>query len=324
MFNIKLVLINSILIVYYLSIDAKPIDEQLGDSSFNGTNWVVLCAGSSGWFGAGYSIQANVYHAYQFIRSNGIPDDHIIVIHTDDIAYNSYNPTPGQIIHSPNGTDVYHGVPKDYTGDDVNGYTLLGVLRGDPSLTRRGKKVINSGPNDHIFVFYVSHGVGDIILLPEYIYGEELVTTLKDMHQNKRYAKLVFYLEACFSGSMFLNKLPTNINVYAVTAANSVEEGLECYYDEQRKIWLAGCFAYHWLHNSEHSDITKLSFDDQYKYIYHQTITQINITDGKVEQHPQQFGDLSIAKLPVSQFFGSKKSMATDNLNEQIVNDYNN
>lgn len=27
------------------------------------------------------------------------------------------NPTPGKVINRPNGTDVYEGVPKDYTGD---------------------------------------------------------------------------------------------------------------------------------------------------------------------------------------------------------------
>ena len=27
------------------------------------------------------------------------------------------NPTPGVVINRPNGTDVYKGVPKDYTGD---------------------------------------------------------------------------------------------------------------------------------------------------------------------------------------------------------------
>lgn len=29
----------------------------------------------------------------------------------------SSNPTPGILINRPNGTDVYKGVPKDYTGD---------------------------------------------------------------------------------------------------------------------------------------------------------------------------------------------------------------
>ena len=40
------------------------------------------------------------------------------------------------------------------------------------------------------------------------------------MHQDKKFKKLVFYLEACESGSMFKNLLPENIDVYATTASN--------------------------------------------------------------------------------------------------------
>jgi legumain len=53
------------------------------------------------------------------VRNHGIPDSNVIVFHFDDIAHNSANPTPGQVINKPGGKDVYHGVPKDYTGDEV-------------------------------------------------------------------------------------------------------------------------------------------------------------------------------------------------------------
>jgi len=35
------------------------------------------------------------------------------------LAHNSENPTPGIVINKPGGSDVYHGVPKDFTGDEV-------------------------------------------------------------------------------------------------------------------------------------------------------------------------------------------------------------
>ena len=50
------------------------------------------------------------YH-YSFLQ-HGIPDERIIVLMFDDIANNRRNPTPGQIINQPGGSDVYHGVPK--------------------------------------------------------------------------------------------------------------------------------------------------------------------------------------------------------------------
>lgn len=39
-------------------------------------------------------------------------DENIIVFMYDDIAYDEENPRPGVIINSPNGGDVYEGVPK--------------------------------------------------------------------------------------------------------------------------------------------------------------------------------------------------------------------
>ena len=39
-------------------------------------------------------------------------DENIIVFMYDDIANNTMNPRPGVIINSPNGSDVYAGVPK--------------------------------------------------------------------------------------------------------------------------------------------------------------------------------------------------------------------
>lgn len=80
----------------------------------NGKHWVMLVAGSKTW--ENYRHQADVCHAYQIVHQNGIPDEQIVVMMYDDIANNDHNPTPGEIINSPNGPNVYRGVPKDYTG----------------------------------------------------------------------------------------------------------------------------------------------------------------------------------------------------------------
>lgn len=39
------------------------------------------------------------------------------------------------------------------------------------------------------------------------------------MYKKKMYSELVFYVEACYSGSLF-SGLPTDINVFATTAAD--------------------------------------------------------------------------------------------------------
>lgn len=53
------------------------------------------------------------------VRNHGIPEKNIIVFHYDDLAENEQNPTKGIVINKPGGRDVYHGVPKDYIGEDV-------------------------------------------------------------------------------------------------------------------------------------------------------------------------------------------------------------
>ena len=43
------------------------------------------------------------------------------------------------------------------------------------------------------------------------------------------YDQLVFYMEACESGSMFEGLLGDNLNIYATTAANAMESSYAAY-----------------------------------------------------------------------------------------------
>uniref|UniRef100_A0A8B9HR67 Legumain n=1 Tax=Astyanax mexicanus TaxID=7994 RepID=A0A8B9HR67_ASTMX len=69
---------------------------------------------------------ANICHAYQIVHKNGIPDEQVVVMMYDDIAYNTENPYQGNIINEPNGPNVYPGVLKDYTGERTN---LIHLIR---------------------------------------------------------------------------------------------------------------------------------------------------------------------------------------------------
>ncbi|CAG2169210.1 unnamed protein product, partial [Oppiella nova] len=135
-------------------VNAVPFGNNF-DTGDSDNIWVVLVAGSGGWIN--YAVQSDVYQAYQLVHSQGIPDDHIIVMHLDDIAYDPLNPTPGVIINALNGTNVYEGVPKDYTGNDVTTKNLFGLLSGDSELVKQGKKVVKSNPKNRIFVYLMSH-----------------------------------------------------------------------------------------------------------------------------------------------------------------------
>ncbi|KAG6671936.1 hypothetical protein I3842_16G029500 [Carya illinoinensis] len=183
------------------------VDDKEDDSS--GIRWAVLIAGSNGYWN--YRHQADICHAYQLLRQGGLKDENIVVFMYDDIAFNEENPRPGVIINKPDGHDVYNGVPKDYTGDDVTVDNFFAVLLGNrTAITGGSGKVVDSGPNDHIFVYYSDHGGPGVLGMPTnpFLYAEDLIEVLKKKHASGTYKSLVFYLEACESGSIFEGLLP--------------------------------------------------------------------------------------------------------------------
>ncbi|XP_014824313.1 PREDICTED: legumain [Poecilia mexicana] len=263
----------------------------------SGKHWVVIVAGSNGWYN--YRHQADVCHAYQIVHRNGIPDEQIVVMMYDDLAQNEANPTPGILINKPNGTDVYKGVLKDYVGDDVTPENFLAVLKGDASAVKGGSgKVLKSGPNDHVFVYFTDHGAPGILAFPnDDLHVEDLQSTIQYMHQNKMYKKMVFYIEACESGSM-MKKLPDNIDVYATTAANDHESSYACYYDESRDTYLGDWYSVNWMEDSDAEDLTKETLLKQFKIVRTETNTS----------HVQQFGNKTLAHMKVIQFQGNPKT----------------
>ncbi|XP_012945200.1 vacuolar-processing enzyme gamma-isozyme, partial [Aplysia californica] len=103
--------------------------------------------------------QANACHAYQIFRRNGIPKEQIVLMMYDDVAYNHQNPYKGTLINRPGGPDVYKGCEIDYRHWEVGPRNFLHVLKGEKeelqrSTGRANAKVIDSGPEDHIFVTY--------------------------------------------------------------------------------------------------------------------------------------------------------------------------
>lgn len=259
-------------------------------------HWVVIVAGSNGWYN--YRHQADACHAYQIIHRNGIPDEQIVVMMYDDIANAKDNPTPGIVINRPNGTDVYQGVPKDYTGENVTSKNFLAVLRGDAEAVK-GKgsgRVLKSGPRDHVFVYFTDHGATGLLVFPnDDLHVRDLNETIHYMYKHKKYGKMVFYIEACESGSM-MDHLPDDINVYATTAANPTESSYACYYDEERDTYLGDWYSVNWMEDSDMEDLTKETLHRQYQLVKLRTNTS----------HVMQYGNKSIASMKLMQFQGTR------------------
>jgi legumain len=56
-------------------------------------HWAVIVAGSTGF--SNYRHQSDVCHAYQLLKSRGIPENQIIHINHDDVANSISNPFRG-------------------------------------------------------------------------------------------------------------------------------------------------------------------------------------------------------------------------------------
>ncbi|XP_010244352.1 PREDICTED: vacuolar-processing enzyme-like [Nelumbo nucifera] len=281
-----------------------------------GTRWAVLIAGSNGYWN--YRHQADICHAYQLLRNGGLKDENIIVFMYDDIAFNEENPRPGIIINHPHGDDVYEGVPKDYTGEDVNVGNFFAVLLGNrTALTGGSGKVVDSGPNDHIFIYYSDHGGPGVLGMPTspYLYADDLIDVLKKKYASGTYRSLVFYLEACESGSIFEGLLPEGLNIYATTASNADESSWGTYCPgeftdpppPEYETCLGDLYSVAWMEDSEVHNLRTESLRQQYQLVKRRTSSG----NSAFGSHVMQYGDLRLSSAELFLYMGTNP--ANDN-----------
>uniref|UniRef100_A0A1J3FS65 legumain n=1 Tax=Noccaea caerulescens TaxID=107243 RepID=A0A1J3FS65_NOCCA len=291
----------------------RPAESDVDSSA--GTRWAVLVAGSSGYWN--YRHQADICHAYQLLRNGGVKEENIVVFMYDDIADNVENPRPGVIINSPHGKDVYQGVPKDYTGDDVTVDNLFAVILGNKTATKGGSgKVVDSGPNDHIFIFYSDHGGPGVLGMPTspYLYANDLNDVLKQKHDSGAYKSLVFYLEACESGSIFEGILQEGLNIYVTTASNAEESswGTYCPGEEpspppEYETCLGDLYSVAWMEDSGMHNLQTETLRQQYELVKKRTAG----AGTAYGSHVMQYGDVGLSKNNLDLYMGTNP--ANDN-----------
>ena len=270
-------------------------------------NWAVLVAGSYGY--ENYRHQSDVFHAYHILINHGFNKDNIIVFAYDDIANNRRNPFPGKVFNAPNGQDVYNGVEIDYRGEDVTPQNFISVITGDKDAVSGigSGRVLESTRDDNVFIYFSDHGADGLIAFPKaYLFANKLNTAIKQMHEISMYNKLVFYLEACYSGSMFADLLQQDINVYATTAAGTHESSFSAYCGGQAIVnntYIMSClgdeYSVTWMQNSDTIDMDKTTLGEQ-----------IDFTKNRVlSSHCQEYGDTSMRDDLVGDFQSHKSSL---------------
>ena len=280
----------------------------LSGSAF-AANWAVLVAGSNGFYN--YRHQADICHAYQILIKGGIPASNIIVFSYDDVASSSQNPFKGKLYNKPDGDDVYAGCVVDYKGNDNNPQNFLSVLKQD-SAAVKGKgtgRVLKSTAADKVFINFADHGAPGLIAFPSsYLYEKDLTPVFNSMWTKKQYQEAVFYLEACESGSMFLNT-PKDQKFYALSAANPTESswGFYCPPDDTiHGTHIGSClgdlFSINWMEDTDSVDTKTETLQAQFATVKAKT----------TKSQVMQWGDLSFTSETVSNFVGSAKKAVTD------------
>ncbi|XP_073224335.1 vacuolar-processing enzyme gamma-isozyme-like [Cicer arietinum] len=290
---------------------ARPLNNQLQEGT--GVKWAFLVAGSRGY--GNYRHQADVCHAYQVLKSGGLKDENIIVMMYDDIADSIENPIPGAIINQPDGPDVFQGVPLDYTGLDANINNFYAVLRGYKSgLIGGSGKVLNSKPEDTVFIYIASHGNKGIIGLPDdnLIYADQFLERLKI-----NYKKMVIYIESCNAGSMFEGLLRDDLNIYATTSSNS-DENSHAFYcpggimppPPTYTVCLGDLYSISWLEFSDFYDRANKTLHDQYDVTWFRTL----FTGEEYMSHVMPYGNMTMNEDLLETYLGrAKPARANDN-----------
>ena len=277
-------------------------------------HWAVIMAGSNTY--SNYRHQADSHHAVKIMLENGIPRDQIIHLAYDDIANNYRNPFPGQLFNAPSsgpGVNVYDQSEIDYSGSQVTKENFFKVLLGDTSAPG---PVLQSDENSRVFIYFTDHGGAGLICTPvgDWIYADELDSTLQTMKDTGMFKELVFYLEACESGSMFPN-LDATENIYAMTASNASLSSWAAYCGSDAYVdgtYIGSClgdlFSINWMEDTEANDPTVETLETQYNTVLTKT------TASPV----QKFGNYTFKDEPIGDFQGIYEGAST--ITEKMVN----
>ena len=273
-------------------------------------NYAVLVAGSHTY--SNYRHQADVFHHYHILIDRGIKPENIVLMAYNDIVNHKKNPFPGKMFNRPDGEDVYAGVVIDYFGKDVTPGNFIAVLTGDADAVtktdeRTTGKVLTSTSEDNVYIYFTDHGDDNVISFPsKYLFGDELIDTLKTMNMKRMYKELVFYLEACHSGSMFNKILPTNMSIYATTAANPNESSLGEYCKQEATVngtLIGSCLGDEYscrfmedIDSRPGEQLKSYTMQEQYEYL-------VKAVQGS---HVMQYGDLTIAKKSIYEFINAQ------------------
>lgn len=229
-------------------------------------NYAVIVAASKGW--SNYRHQADALAMYHALKSQGFNDDNILLIMEDDIAYHDRNLYPGRVSVTKNGVNLYEGVKADYQMSRLYPADIHNILTG--VRTVRTPVVLDATEHDNVFLFWSGHGNSNSLLYNDNDFTSlEVRRMLETMKERKKFRKLFFVMETCFSGSV-ANACEGIEGVLMLTAANEGETSKADMYDDELGVYLSNGFTR--AFQTKIHDDPYVTLRDLYFYVVRQTV----------------------------------------------------
>lgn len=240
-------------------------------------NYALLVAASAGW--ENYRHQADVLKFYKKLKSLGMKDDHIILIMDDDLVNNPSNPYKGELLDYEE-ISLYESVKIDYKTSKIHPEDITSILMGEK---REGlDKVVEADSTTNILVFWSGHGsIGRFIWgadsLDEGFSYSEMEDMLQKMSTQKKYRKMLWLVETCFSGSVCsaFDKVEA-WGTMCISAANEFEKSKADLYNEYMGTYMTNSFTRNLMTEIDkiqpNSELTTVHMSDLYFHAVKNTI----------------------------------------------------
>ena len=244
-------------------------------------NWAVVISPSTTW--NNYRHQADAFAMYQLLRQYGYPDDHIVLIVEDNLAYSPQNKVfPGQIfVERPTdswewissvGEDVRKSAVVDYHFSDLQPQDVADIMLGRQS--ERLSEVIHPDSSNNVFFFWSGHGGSQDGPLwgneddRVYFGSQRIKDIVSQMDAANMYRRIMLAVETCYSGKWgeALTGLP---DVLVLTAANSHETSKADVFDQQLGVYLSNAFARNF--RSQVGSSSAITVFELYRLLYETT-----------------------------------------------------
>jgi len=163
----------------------------------NINNHAVIVSSSRYWFNYRHAVNALVF--YQMVKSNGIPDENIILMLADDLPSNARNPHKNSMYNAGiTASSLYDASTEiDYRGEDVTVQNMVRALLGRQSNSR--EPVLHTDENSNILIYLTGHGGDQFFKFQdiEEITADEIASTLAEMHVRRKYNQVLLVADTC-------------------------------------------------------------------------------------------------------------------------------